>query len=991
MMAYLQELLAEEGFEGGKLKKNQKPVKMKFRNRTVEKEESGGLPMYVCYGRKSSDFENQKVEKGVPSSRSSVFSSRRVDSDSGKSKSKTVRREDELVIDDVAIRAVISILSGYIGRYLKDQNFRQMIREKCKSCLVKRKMESDNGTFANVEQGIESVDKLVEHPGTKKELRMKSVRNSIQILSVAATLNSKKTRNGSISGVPNSYLSAIAQLYLSIVYKLEKNDRISGKHLLQVFCDSPFLARTHLLPDLWEHLFLPHLLHLKVWYQQELEFLSTSGYGEKEKRMKSLSKVYNGQMDLGTFKFAMYYKQWLKIGAKTPAMPDVPLPSAPSYGSSSRRSSDSLTSNSSINKNLYRAVFGPMDFNNQNRDTWGLIKEEGDICKDEDNYNAFNLVHNKRVTQPRASSQIYRNPRTELWPEIQKLHYFRFFPCQGAPTECIASSNHVIRNNSIKHKENTHLPLSDLSRAISTLCSSDSVKECEKAVRVVTKAWLNSHGDPAIEADLTKAPVIEGMLEVLFISNDDEVLELAISVLAEFVVRNEINRQIILNLDPQLEIFLRLLKNSSLFLKAAVLLYLIKPMAKQMISSEWVPLVLRVLEFGGKLQTLLTVRCSPQVAAFYFLDQLLTGFNEDRNFENADQVVSMGGLSLLVRSIEIGGVRERMNAALIMSCCIRADGSCRNYLVDNLNKASLLELIVLENHKDSKGCAFALLTELLCLNRRTQITKFLSELQNGWDGLNTMHMLLVYLQRASPEECPLVAAILLQLDLLGDPMRCSVYREEAVDAIVEALNCQICNEKVQEQSARALMMLGGCYSGRGEATTEKWLLQKAGFSNNLCDSFHDTEMVNDILNEEKDEIEEWQKKVAVALLNSGNRRLLSALSNSIANGIPNLARASLSTVALISSFLHSIGDQDFQSMVCSILMPRLLESSKYDSAPEERLLASFSLQFLRKISERNFVLSSLDKMFMNTLSNPSLHGDQKSVFQSLKSSEAPES
>lgn len=83
--------------------------------------------------------------------------------------------------------------------------------------------------------------------------------------------------------------------------------------------------------------------------------------------------------------------------------------------------------------------------------------------------------------------------------------------------------------------------------------------------------------------------------------------------------------------------------------------------------------------------------------------------------------------------------------------------------------------------------------------------------------------------------------------LQGDPMRCSVYREEAVDAIVEALNCQICNEKVQEQSARALMMLGGRFSYKGKATTEKWLLQKAGFSNNLCDSFHDTEMVNDIL------------------------------------------------------------------------------------------------------------------------------------------------
>lgn len=56
--------------------------------------------------------------------------------------------------------------------------------------------------------------------------------------------------------------------------------------------------------------------------------------------------------------------------------------------------------------------------------------------------------------------------------------------------------------------------------------------------------------------------------------------------------------------------------------------------------------------------------------------------------------------------------------------------------------------------------------KLASLYRRTQITKFLDGLQNGGAHLNTMHILLVYLQRAPPEERPLVAALLLQLDLL---------------------------------------------------------------------------------------------------------------------------------------------------------------------------------------------------------------------------------
>lgn len=342
-MASLQKLLSEEGFERGKLTKKQKQMKFKERNAP---DDSVALPIYICRDVRSFDFSKQKEksvkEKGSDSERTNSQSLR----------SNGIGRE-EPAIDEVAIRAVISILSGYIGRYVKDDNFRENIREKFVSCLEKRRKESDNGVLANLEIGVESTDRLVDDKGTRKELRMKLLRNSIQLLSIVASLNSKKTRHNSTSGIPNSHLSAFAQLYLSIIYKIEKNDRISARHLLQVFCDSPFLARTHLLPDLWEHFFLPHLLHLKVWYHKEIEFLSNLEYREQEKRTKALRKVYDEQIDMGTIQFALYYKNWLKIGAKASAVvPSVPLPSRTSYGSSRRRSLDSFSSHSSLNKNL---------------------------------------------------------------------------------------------------------------------------------------------------------------------------------------------------------------------------------------------------------------------------------------------------------------------------------------------------------------------------------------------------------------------------------------------------------------------------------------------------------------------------------------------------------------------------------------------------------------------------------------------------------------
>ncbi|KDP20357.1 hypothetical protein JCGZ_06466 [Jatropha curcas] len=920
-MTSLHHLLSQEGFERtNKLfKTGRKQVKLS--------DESKSLPKYICH-----DIKSENSFKNL--TRRASSDSKRIDG-----------YEPAMSMDEVAVRAVISILGGYIGRYAKDLHFRKMIRNKCNSCLARRtRKDLDDGMFANMELGIESVDKLIEDQGTRKELKMKSLRNSIQLLTVVASLNSKKSRNASTCGIPNSHISACAQLYLSIVYKLEKNDRISARHLLQVFSDSPFLARTHLLPDLWEHFFLPHLLHLKIWYNKELEILSDSlcQVVDKEKRMKALRNAYNSHMDMGTIQFALYYKEWLKVGGKAPSVPAVSLPSGHSYATSRRTSADSFTSYSSINKKLYRAVFGHMaehqslEVNSQNKDSmdvWDLKQE--------------------KMTHRRTSSDNSIVPKKQLWHQTPKSDFFRFLSCQSIVSECWVKGNHIVGSSSIKNTELADIPLSDLSTAISTICSSDSLTDCEIAIRVITKAWLDSQGNPVVEDALSKAPVIEGMLEVLFASDDDEILELATSIIAEFISRNEANRLIILNSDPQLEIFMRLLKSSSLFLKAAVLLYQLKPKAKQMISIEWVTLALRVLEFGDQPQTLFTVRCIPQKAAMYFLDQLLTGFSEDRNLENASQVVSLGGLSLLVRIFEKGDIDERNNVAMLMSCCIRANSSSRNYLADNLNKTALLELIAFGIQNKSTGSAFALLTELLCLSRRTKMIKILTELNSGWGGLNTKHIFLVYLQRSLPEDRPLVAAILLQLDVLGDPLKSSLYREDAVEAIIDALNCQNCNSKVQEQTGRALLMLGGHFLYPGKAKAEDWLLYEAGCHERSMDLYCSNETMHGSLNEEEKALEDWQKRLAIVLLNTGNKRFLSALSNSIANGTQNLAQSSLFTVSWLNRVLTSVEDETFHSAHKALV-------TEFPPVP---------LKHLIKSSECVSMLSTLDKELIDPLRN----------------------
>ncbi|KAK1439394.1 hypothetical protein QVD17_05212 [Tagetes erecta] len=903
-MDSLSDLLANEGFI-----RNNKPnhSKLKF-NKTVttSDHDSIALPIYICHNRKS--FDLPKPNKRSSSSLASSNSKPRRSSLSSRLTS------SEPAIDEVATKAVISILSGYAGKYLKDKAFRDSLREKCCSCLVTT--SNDRRVFGNMELGIESIEKLIANPGTVKEMKIKLLTNSIGFLT---TLNSKQS-------TINSHVSACAQLYLSIVYKIEKNDRVCATHVLQVFVDSPQLARTHLLPDLWEHFFLPHLLHLKIWYNKQIESFSDGLLKDQEEQMARLSKAYEDQMDMGTVQFALYYKEWLKTGGQPPAnLPSVPLPSISLSSSSSTRRRRS----SSFNSFLQRAIFGnDVEKQHSMELDYGAMEQkaeqEKELCLDDYNINQQINIENRLID----------------------------LPCESFQKQNQVRNSHVITSSS------------DLTQAIFTISSSQSLPECEVAIRVIAKAWLD---DPLIEKTLSKPIVIEGMLEVLFSSDNEEILELVIALLTELVTRNESNGKIIANFDPQLDGFMNLMRNSSLFLKAASLLHLVKPKAQQMTSTEWIPLVLRVLEFGDQTQTLFSVHCSPQVAAYYFLDQLLNGSDQDR-MENGKQVISLGGLSLLLRRMTFGDIVEKFKSVSIVYWCILSDGRCRHYLADNMNPEFLLELLVHAKELDCSEITISVLFELICLHRFEQRTKLFDKLLKGWDCLNTMQILLVCLQRASREKRPLVAAIMLQLDLTGDPLKSSVYREEAIDAIMEALDCEILNEHLQEQAAKSLLTLGSRYSYTGTPEAEKWILKEAGYDESLEGGFHGRYYVTQgskNMNKDDDEIEHWQIKAAMSLWMSGGKKLIRALGESIANGIPCLARASLVTVAWISKYVHTVGDGDvLQSIEFSSLIQHLIQLLNHDYTIEERVLASFSLLSLSKSSDFVLEISDDDKKVM---------------------------
>ncbi|PUZ74248.1 hypothetical protein GQ55_1G049100 [Panicum hallii var. hallii] len=799
-----------------------------------------------------------------------------------------------------AVTAVVAVLAAYAGRFLKDAEFRSGLRDKCASCLAPASAAaaaedtaSGRAVLANLDLGIESIERLAADGAAPRDAKIRSLRNSIRLLSVVASLHSPRpgaaagSRSSSTTcGVPNSHLAACAQLYLSVVYRMERNDRVAARHLLQVFADAPGLARRDLLPDLWDHIFLPHLLHLKVWFTKEVELVADWDADDRCRRMKSLQRLYNDHMDSGTAKFAMYYKEWLKSGADAPPVPSVPLPSMPGNIDACDKLSASVR-RSSINRNLYNAVFGTTLELEDVKDA--KLDDETELVLDVDvelNDNSVTwkpekLVHSKMGLQEKHSRSRKEGGIPETAPTQRKSYSFRLFSCQGDISRNVINHPRTTKKEVVsveKELDNDELTMT-LERAISVVSNSDNLRQCEDAVHEVARACSTLQGDPNLVNLLSCASFIQGLLEVTFTSKDNAVLESAILIMGKLVLGNEVIRQLVLNADPQLEVFLRLLRSNELFLKAAIVLYMMKPKAKQMLSLDWIPLVLHILECGDEVQSLSSVKCAPKIAAFYFLDQLLMGFDVDRNIENAKQMIALGGLDLLISRLEAGDARESRHCIALLTTCIQADGSCRHYLADNLNKEPIVQLLV-GNQKKASAAALILLSELVCLNRTTKIVEFLKELKTS-GCLNTMHILLVYLQQASLVQHPLAAVLLLQLDLLGDPLQYSLYREEAIDAMIAVLEHSSQSRKVQEQCARALLILAGRFSSSGEPIAEAWLLKRAGLDDSLSESFRRTEIFKDksVRAEEEKVTEERLKKLALMLLNSGGKRFLMALSN----------------------------------------------------------------------------------------------------------------
>ncbi|KAK2970964.1 hypothetical protein RJ640_027445 [Escallonia rubra] len=488
--------------------------------------------------------------------------------------------------------------------------------------------------------------------------------------------------------------------------------------------------------------------------------------------------------------------------------------------------------------------------------------------------------------------------------------------------------------------------VSELRIAISNLCMSEILEESEMAVLRIERFWQEANMEVEIQAMLSKPPVINGFVEILFNSVDTRILRATVFLLSELGSRDDSVIQTLTRVDSDVECVVALFQKG--LLEAAVLIYLLRPSTMSLVEMDMVDTLFTVLR--EKDDDLLKMCMKPKTASVLLLGQILGSAEESIISEVVRRVISSKLLESIVGSLESQWAEERIAAVGILLRCMQEDGSCRNIIADKAELAPVLESFIGANDGERFEIVH-FLSELVKLNRRTFNEQVLHIIKDE-GTFSTMHTLLIYLQTALEDQRPVVAGLLLQLDLLAEPRKMSIYREEAMDTLISCLrNTDF--PAAQIAAADTILDLQGRFSSSGMPLARAFLLKRAGLDKSyksVMRKEHLGNMSGDIQEtlEEEKAAEEWERKMAFVLVSHEFGLLFEALAEGLKSRYAELCSACFVSATWLVHMLTLLPDTGVRGAARVCLLKRFVSIFKSAKDTEDKALSMLALSsFIR--------------------------------------------
>lgn len=540
------------------------------------------------------------------------------------------------------------------------------------------------------------------------------------------------------------------------------------------------------------------------------------------------------------------------------------------------------------------------------------------------NYVLKRLIASWQEHNPISVPNQYENPHSEVEPIMKPIRPF-------------TSPNSVIGKATIDGT------ISELRHAITNLCMSEVLEESEMAVIQIERFWHEAYMDVDIKTMISRPPVINGFMEILFNSVDPHVLKATIFLLSEMGSTDKDVIQTLTRVDYDVECIVALFKKG--LVEAVVLIYLLRPSTVSLADMDMVNSLIKVIK--KKEEDLLKMCLKPKTASVLLLGQILGSSEESIGSSIANTVISEKAIESIVGSLEAEWAEERIATVGILLRCMQEDGKCRNTIANKAELAPLLECFM----GAGDGERFEIvhfLSELIKLNRRTFIEQVLHIIKDE-GSFNTMHTLLVYLQNALQDQCPVVAGLLLQLDLLVEPRKMSIYREEAMDTLISCLrNSEF--PTAQMEAAETIVSLQGRFSASGKPLTRAFLLKRAGLDKsyqtlmrmeqlrNIPREFEETMQW-----EEEKAADDWERKMAFVLVSHEFGLLFEALAEGLKSRYAELRSACFVSATWLIHMLSILPDTGIRGAARVCLLKHFISIFKSAKDTEDKALSLLAL------------------------------------------------